>query len=153
KPTKRITTTAPPSPRSNGGKRTWITNTGEQKQLVPRKSRRMSGICVFVLVFITSSLGWHPPCGHAAESSLSELAKRRFSRTFTDCEQKLLEYVPKGENSPCGPDRTQTDSVSKDVGQERRQNEIHADVLRWICTNPEASKLVTSRGIQLSGGH
>lgn len=81
--------------------------------------------------------------------SLEALAAAHFKRKFTKAEQSLLESAPRGELADCGVKGDSTDpgndpSKAKAWGTDR---EIAADVIRWLCVDPEAKKRVDPGGI------
>jgi hypothetical protein len=68
---------------------------------------------------------------------------------WTDCENNLLEHVATGDVAYCGPSQGETDGPPLDAGTKRMPFDVDAELIRWLCVNPAASKLVDPKGIQL----
>src|SRR5258707_14564015 len=66
-------------------------------------------------------------------------------------EATLVRSAATGEGADIGPGDPllfDTDNVDAYWGPER---EVRAEVIRWLCVDPKAKKLVDPNGIQLSG--
>ncbi len=90
------------------------------------------------------------PQGHA--SDLQALAEANFG-TLSDAEKLLLERVPIGEWSVCGPNDNNRDKANdpKDADNWGPARRIRAALLDWLCTDGEARKQVHWQGVQLYG--
>ena len=93
------------------------------------------------------------PISQAPE--LLKLADKAGFKTeeLSDCERKLLESAPKGEYAVCGPnqndDAPENDPSKGDKWPESRQ--IRAKLIRWLCVNEDARKLIDPKGIAIYG--
>src|SRR5439155_127073 len=83
--------------------------------------------------------------------TLLDLAKTKFApRELTDAEQKLFTNTERGEPaSALTGDDKQDDPASAANWPDARV--VHAECLAWLCTDREASRRVTFRGIQIHG--
>ena len=83
--------------------------------------------------------------------TLLELAKKEFAtRKLTEAEQKLFASAQEGKavNELRENDKENDPATAANWPDQRV---IHAKCLEWLCTNREASAIVTSRGIQIFG--
>jgi sRNA-binding regulator protein Hfq len=83
---------------------------------------------------------------------LESLARARFP-DLTAAEIKLVRAASKGEFAVCGPnvnwnDPANDSSEAEGWGPERQ---IRADLIRWLCVDRRAKKLVDPKGIQVFG--
>lgn len=84
--------------------------------------------------------------------NLESLARESFGELGT-AETKLVRLAPTGAFTICGPSDRDSDPGNQpgnaaNWGDDRK---IRADLIRWICLNVEASKLVDPKGIQIFG--
>src|SRR5216683_993378 len=93
----------------------------------------------------------HSACTKPA-SQLERLAGRQFpelKRTETKCEESLLRTLAAGDFATCGLPHDE-DGVPENADKaEQEQYDVNAKLIRWLCVDPQASKLVDPRGIQL----
>jgi hypothetical protein len=73
---------------------------------------------------------------------LLNLAKKHFEHDPTFAEKMILLAAANGTNF-CFP--------TNSIHQHDLNNSVEADCLLWLCTDPDASKLVTFRGVQITG--
>ena len=85
------------------------------------------------------------------KATLLDLAKKKFApRKLTGAEEKLFTNTERGEPaSALTGDDKQDDPDSAGTWPDDRI--IHAECLAWLCTESEASRRVTYRGIQIYG--
>jgi hypothetical protein len=96
--------------------------------------------------------------------ALTALANPRFPN-LSQAEHRLLRAAPKGEFAVCGPSKNDDDPANDpakannkpEAGGWGADREIRADLIRWLCTDPEAIKTVDPRGVRvyaakISGG-
>src|SRR6266849_3889977 len=93
----------------------------------------------------------HSACTKPA-SQLERLACKQFpelKRTETKCEESLLRNLADGHVTNCDllHDKDGVPENADKAGQE--QYDVNAKLIRWLCVDPQASKLVDPRGIQL----
>src|SRR5258708_34608881 len=85
---------------------------------------------------------------HADE--LGGLARRRFGK-LSEAEGRLIRAAPKGEVTMCGPNFDATDPANDPAKADHgwgREREIRAEVICWLCLDPEASKRVAPHGVR-----
>ena len=81
---------------------------------------------------------------------LLNLAEKAGFKKLTDCEQKLLEAVPIGAFAYCQSTNDEENDPSKgDKWPEPRQ--IDGWLIRWLCVDDAARKLIDPEGIQIYG--
>lgn len=82
-------------------------------------------------------------------SKLLELAKKKFG-TLTKADQKLFKGVANGEiaNYSVKEEKDNDPAKAENWGSKRV---LKADRLAWLCTDKQAEKLVTHRGIRIKG--
>jgi hypothetical protein len=68
---------------------------------------------------------------------------------WTDCENNLLQHIGTGDVAYCGPSQGAADEPPDDTGTKRMPFDVDAELIRWLCVDPSASKLVDPKGIQL----
>jgi len=89
-------------------------------------------------------------------SKLLELARERFGtlengeRKLSGSEVTLFEAVVKGQPARY-PAAAGEDDDPANAGKWGKPRILKADRIEWLCTDPEASKLVTHRGIWIEG--
>jgi hypothetical protein len=117
----------------------------------PRRHHSASGSRSSVLHPVhnqTESVGGQQSGG--ANEPIETLAHLHFPEMrWTDCENNLLEHVATGEVAYCGPSQGETDGPPADDGSKRMPFDVDAELIRWLCVDPAASKLVDPKGIQL----
>jgi hypothetical protein len=92
-----------------------------------------------------------PVSSEEKERELLRLARDRFPN-LSDAELKLLAAAPTGELAYCGPeDLAHAHNDPKHADAWANDREIRADLIRWLCTNADASERVDPRGIQVVG--
>jgi len=72
--------------------------------------------------------------------TLVALARAKFD-TLTSAEELLCREVERGALHPVGP--------ASMPGPEEQDRLVHADLVRWLCTNGQAVERVTERGVRL----
>ncbi len=101
-------------------------------------------LLVICLAVQSASRAW------AQESQIETLAHRHFPKMqLTECERNLLAHVSTGEVAYCGASHSESDKVPGDPGNKRMQYDVDAELIRWICVDPSAVKLVDPKGIQI----
>jgi hypothetical protein len=94
--------------------------------------------------------GTTPASGSNDPDALLKLANQAGFKNLTDCERKLLQSGPAGEGADCrSNDDKENDPSKGDQWPESRQ--VHAKLIRWLCVNEAAGKLIGPRGIQIYG--
>jgi sRNA-binding regulator protein Hfq len=89
------------------------------------------------------------PLAINADTPLIELAKKKFGK-LTRGEEKLFADAVNGEfRFDLGENDEENDPV--DAGKWDAQRVLRADCIAWLCTDPQASTLVTHRGIRIRG--
>jgi hypothetical protein len=87
-------------------------------------------------------------------SSLENMARSRFGQ-LTDGELKLVRAAPRGEQAACGPvdiSCVQLADMPKHLEKSGKECEIRAALVRWLCTDNEAKRLVSPDGKSLYSG-
>jgi hypothetical protein len=87
--------------------------------------------------------------------ALQSLATRIFG-TLTACERRLLTAAtaaPETLVGLCGESYDENDKVNNPTQAEKwaPYRNVRADLIRWLCTDPDALKLIASTGIQVIG--
>jgi len=82
-------------------------------------------------------------------SNLLELAQKKFDN-LTPAEQELLKKAPLGKPADR---RTGVEEEDNPTNAESWDDNrvIRAELIEWLCTNPEASALVHRKGINIVG--
>ncbi len=108
---------------------------------------------------------WAIPCGASDQdaSRLSEgsrlvrLAASAFPN-LTHAEHALLEFEDlkkraRGDFAAAGPSAVPNDPSNDPSHADRwdHDREVRAELIRWLCVDPDASRLVDPRGIRLLG--
>jgi len=86
-------------------------------------------------------------------TSLENMARGRFGQ-LTDGELKLVRAAPRGEQAACGPvdiSCVQLADMPKHLEKSGKECEIRAALVRWLCTDNEAKRLVSPDGIRIGG--
>ncbi len=83
---------------------------------------------------------------------LGALARKQFG-TLSEAEVRVLEAVLTGEACFCGPNANLADPRNDPAGADGwgREREIRAELICWLCLNPEASRMVKPPGIHVFG--
>src|SRR6266478_73753 len=82
-------------------------------------------------------------------NDLEALVPQRFGK-LSEAEKRLLRAAPKGEGAMCGPNFDDKDPANDPAKAEHGwgpEREIRAGLVRWLCIDPRASKMVDPRGI------
>ena len=116
-------------------------------------------IAVATLLVLALLLGWvqRTWCATPADVSLVELARSKFAN-LSKAELALLRFA--GANQALGdgfatagpssnPDDPSNDPAHADEWSKDR--EVHAAVIRWLCVDPEAIRLIDPQGLRLLG--
>ena len=83
-------------------------------------------------------------------ATLLDLAKKKFApRKLTDAEVELFVAAEKGDAASCLSYNQNEDDPA--IAWTWNDRAIHAECLTWLCTDSEASKRVTYRGIDING--
>ncbi|MCH8170519.1 MAG: hypothetical protein IIB07_05230 [Bacteroidetes bacterium] len=83
------------------------------------------------------------------KSSILELAEREF-KTLSDAEKKFFQAVAEGNAADYTTGNTKKDNPA--LAQNWKDDRVlKSDRIEWICTDPEASKKVTRKGVDLIG--
>lgn len=82
---------------------------------------------------------------------LEGLVPQRLRVSLSEAERRLLRAAPKGEYAVCGPTDNAKDPANDPAKADNwcPEREIRADLIRWLCTNEKASKLVDPRGVRV----
>ena len=83
-------------------------------------------------------------------TKLLELAKSHFNKDIWPAEEKLFRMVADGEEADCSQGAGDEADPAK-AADWKTGRVIRSDRLRWLCTDPAASELVSSRGISILG--
>jgi len=81
---------------------------------------------------------------------LLDLARKKFG-TLTEAEENLFQKVVNGETADCSDssEKNKDPNGAKEWDEETRV--IRAKCIAWLCTDPEASAMVTHKGIRVKG--
>ena len=122
---------------------------------------RVAGL-VWCALFVNALIA-SAPCRAAigrkpdASSRLVALAAAQFPN-LTKAERTLLEFADiknraAGDFAVAGPSGVPNDSMNDPVQADKwdHQREVRAESIRWLCVDPEASRMVDPRGIRLLG--
>jgi cytoskeletal protein CcmA (bactofilin family) len=85
---------------------------------------------------------------------LERLARARFPEPpLTEAETKVVRAVPQGETAVCGPNNDDNNPENNPATADRwnSSREIRSALIRWLCVNDDAKKLVDPKGIQIYG--
>jgi hypothetical protein len=91
------------------------------------------------------------PCAAAADPGLVDLARGNFSN-LSPAELALLRFVgsrPAAGGPRSDPHDLTNDPVHGDEGGKER--EVRAEVIRWLCVDPEAIRRIDPQGLRLLG--
>ena len=118
-----------------------------------RNFRKLFVLIATTLAVETSSFGSAAPVVVASpppDAKLLELAKSHFNEDIGPSEEKLFRAAANGEDADCGQGAGDEADPAKAAGWETGRV-IRSDRLKWLCTDPAASELVSSRGISILG--
>jgi hypothetical protein len=88
-------------------------------------------------------------------AGIEAILPERFRNRLTDAEMRLLHAAPDGHLAICGANDNDKDK-SNDPSNIRywdETREIRADLIRWLCVDPEASKMLDPSGIKVYGAN
>jgi sRNA-binding regulator protein Hfq len=108
--------------------------------------------CLGVALLILLPVGRAEGASEKA-SKLLDLATKKFPTftEFTEAEEKLFRKVVIGELADCS-DRSGKNNDPNGANQwDGKTRVIRADLLAWLCTDAEASAMVTHKGIWIKG--
>jgi len=78
---------------------------------------------------------------------LEALARRRFGN-LSEAERRLVQAAPKGVWAACGGPSSYNDDPSK-ADHWGREREVRAELIRWLCVDEKAKKMVDPRGVRV----
>jgi len=82
-------------------------------------------------------------------AQLEALTRLRFG-ALSDAERRFLKPAPDCEELPCGPSPGE-EGLDHDPANAKawgRERNLRAELIRWVCTDPAASKLIGPGGLQ-----
>lgn len=84
---------------------------------------------------------------------LLDMAQRAGFDNLTASERKLLEAVPSGADVLCGPtdDKIGSENHPSKGHKWHESRQIRAGLIRWLCVDEAATKLIDPKGIQIYG--
>ena len=84
---------------------------------------------------------------------LEALARSRFGE-LSEAEQRLLRAAPMGEIAYCGPTEDNSDPANDPANADGwgGEREIRAELIRWLCVDPEAAQKIDPRGLHAYAG-
>ena len=105
-------------------------------------------------LLVTCGLIFLAPIGLAEmdnpnEPNLCCLAEKNFA-PLSEAERNLFEAISEGKVADF-TDKFKDDNDPADANEWPKKRVIDANCIEWVCTDPEASKLVTHRGIWVRG--
>lgn len=104
-------------------------------------------LAIAVLLLVTCAGARRVESAQAkTESLLAQLAKSRFSN-LSECEMNLLRNAPLGSPAFCGPTHSLADQVPDDSAAPGQRYDIRAHLIRWLCIDSAAAKLVDPVGL------
>ena len=115
--------------------------------------QRLLALIATTLAVEASSFGSAAPVEVAPVppyAKLLELAKNHFNEDIWPAEEKLFRAAAHGEDADCGQGAGDEADPAKAAGW-KTDRVIRSDRLKWLCTDPAASELVSSRGISILG--
>jgi hypothetical protein len=87
----------------------------------------------------------------SAADKLLRLAQKQFTNDIAPSEEKLFRAAAKGEVADYQNRNKTVDNDPTNAVAWSTNRRIRADRLVWLCTDPDASELVSFRGIQITG--
>ena len=123
-------------------------------------ARRGARIAALVVMLVCGSVGLSARDVRAASSAqeaiasdsdaLLKSANEAGFKDLSDCERNLLQSAPFGEYANCQSyDDKENDPSKGDQWPESRQ--IRAKLIRWLCVDEAARKLIDPKGIEIYG--
>jgi hypothetical protein len=121
---------------------------------------RRSKLTVGTLFLLALALGWDVQlawCATSADVRLVELARSKFAN-LSPAELALLRFV--GSNPPAvggfataGPSSDPADPTNDPAHADEwsKVREVRADLVRWLCVDPEAIRRIDPQGLRLLG--
>ncbi len=107
-------------------------------------------LCSTIIILALSVLSWIVNPAWAKENQIEILAQRYFSQIrWTECETNLLKQITIGEVAYCGARHNEEDQTPEYSGKKRMPFDVDAELIRWLCTDRIAIKLIDPRGIRL----
>ncbi len=106
-------------------------------------------VCVGVALLILLPAGSAEGASDKA-SKLLELARERFG-SISKAEEKLFRKVVNGELADCSDRLEENNDPNRAKDWDKKKRAIRAECVTWLCTEPEASALVTHKGIRVKG--
>ena len=84
------------------------------------------------------------------ENDLDSLARVRFGEV-SEAERRLLRAAIKGDTANCGPnhDTSHQGNDPANVGSWGSERQIRAELIQWLCNEPEAAQRVDPRGVHV----
>ena len=101
---------------------------------------RLESACRFARIAVPDAKN-----GKCRMKQLLELAKKRFPDDWTDADERLFEQVALGEVADYG------DGDPAEADKWGKERVLRADRIEWLCTDREAIKEVTHRGVGIKG--
>jgi hypothetical protein len=86
---------------------------------------------------------------HAGD--LEAMVPQRFRGNLRVSEKRMLRAAPKGEDAVCGPNFDDKDAANDPTKADHwsSDREIRAELIRWLCTTTDASRMVDPRGVRV----
>jgi hypothetical protein len=103
---------------------------------------------VILIVLAGTRVSLAAPRPESAADRLVHIAGAQFPG-LSDCETTLLKAVTTGDVAYCGPTHSDSDPVPNAKGDANRTDSLRAGLVRWLCVDQIASKLVDPKGIQV----
>ncbi len=102
-----------------------------------------------IALLATCARAWSAEAGQTKPiSPLEQLADSYFSN-LSECERNLLRNAPIGELAFCGPTHSGADRVPDEGTAPLQKYDVRAKLIRWLCVDPAAAKLVDPRGLNI----
>lgn len=115
----------------------------------------LAGVLLLTALTASPCLGAQPP--QSDSTPLIRLAASEFPN-LSHTERALLEFADvknraRGDFAAAGPSAVPNDPSNDPMHADRwgHDREVRAELIRWLCVDPDASRLVDPRGIRLLG--
>jgi len=84
------------------------------------------------------------------ESRLEAIMPTLFRGTLSKAERRMLRVAPECQVGPCGPGSGEEHLANDPKGADSwdRDREVRAELIRWLCIDPQAAKILLPGGIQ-----
>ena len=84
------------------------------------------------------------------ESRLEAIMPTLFRDTLSKGERRMLRLAPECQVGLCGPGSGEEHLANDPKGADSwdRDREVRAELIRWLCTDPQAAKILLPGGIQ-----